>query len=451
MDEKDKYANHIRKKIIKFFNLKNEELDLSYIKSILNCKSYDLYGSIYLLNESFYENGRNEKCSLSTVQKFTQELVDDKKRFILSSEDDSVGGATQGGSSYGQTTNHGVVPGDGIPRNCVEGKTINSYFEEVFKREDVPPSRKGTSGGVPHEDKHGKVLPNRSALGKVKRVGQMEGNQNKDKPRRSANDATTHGGEHPLDVAVRLANETEPKKAPAKVNKEKSTKRGGHSPGGDKPNGVAPQKGEAKETQGKEAQPRGAAKLEAVEHGRKDSRTQLEEDQTKSQTNSKGKAESDYFAFFNMKENSYSLKTVINFIESDQAKGGEQKEQAKEEKKKKKHTQICICSGRSHQIYANCLFCGKVYCTKIKYRQCLFCGNPLYDSSLINSLFTPTEDGENAHKKILATMKSSNPFLYKNYFDPSNAFLKKGSSKELQFCGRGLLECARGERPRSSR
>ncbi|GAB67687.1 hypothetical protein PCYB_122540, partial [Plasmodium cynomolgi strain B] len=76
-------------------------------------------------------------------------------------------------------------------------------------------------------------------------------------------------------------------------------------------------------------------------------------------------------------------------------------------------------------IYANCLICGKIYCTKIKYRQCLFCENPLYDSSLINKLFTPTEDSENTHKKILATMKNSNPFLYKNYFDPSNAFLKK--------------------------
>ncbi|KJP86860.1 hypothetical protein AK88_03470 [Plasmodium fragile] len=436
MDEKDKYANHIRRKIIKFFNLKNEELDPSYIKSILNCKSYDLYGSIYLLNESFYENGRNEKVSLSAVKKFTLDLVEDKKKFISSGEDDSVvGGATQGGlSSYGQTTNHGAIASDGLPKNVVKGKTINSYFEEVFKREDVQPS----------QDKNGKVLPNRGGPGKVKKVGQMEADQNKYPPRRSTNDtasrATTHdttrgAGENPLDAAVRLANETGTGKEPKKVNKEKNSKVGGHSPNVDKPNGVTPQKqesqkGKGKETKGKEAQGRTATKLQSMEHAHKDDHTQLADDQTKSKMNSKGKAENNYFEFFNMKENSYSLKTVINFIENEEAKGDEQneyeKEEQKKEKKKKKNTHICTCNGSNHQIYSNCLICGKIYCAKIKYRQCLCCGNPLYDSSLINKLFTPTEeDGENSHKKMLATMKNSNPFLYKHYFDPSNAFLKK--------------------------
>ncbi|ANQ09472.1 Uncharacterized protein PCOAH_00042140 [Plasmodium coatneyi] len=409
MDEKDKYANHIRRKIIKFFNLKNEELDPSYIKSILNCKSYDLYGSIYLLNESFYENGRNEKCTLSTVKKFTQDLVDDRKKFISSSEDDSVGRATQGGVSYGHTTNHGTIAGDRLPGNTVEGKTINSYFEEVFKREDVQPSRKGTSGVMRSEDKRGKV----------KKVGQMGGDQKKDQPRRSTNDAATYGGGQPLDVAVRLANETGPKEVPTKGNKEKNSKRGDHFP-----NGVNPQKGEGKETQQNSGK-----KLELVENKCKDRPIQLEDDQAKSKMKSNEKEESDYFEFFNMKKNSYSLKTVINFIENEQAKGDEQgeyeKEKQKKEKKKKKNTHICTCNGRSHQVYANCLICGKIYCAKIKYRQCLFCGNVLYDSSLINKLFTPTEDDENAHKKILTTMKTSNPFLYKNYFDSSNAFLKK--------------------------
>ncbi|CAA9989958.1 conserved Plasmodium protein, unknown function [Plasmodium knowlesi strain H] len=430
MDEKDKYANHIRRKIIKFFNLKNEELDPSYIKSILNCKSYDLYGSIYLLNESFYENGRNEKCTLSTVKKFTQDLVDDRKKFISSNESDSIGRQTPEGVSYGKITNHGAIAGDGLTGNIVEGKTINSYFEEVFKREDVQTSRKERSKVIPKEDKHGKVFLNRDRVGKVKKVGQMEEDQKKDQPKGGTNDAISHGGEHPLDEAVRLEKVTKQKKTPTKGTKEKNNEREDHIPNGNKSNGVFSQKGKEKETQGKEPQRKGATKLEVVEHKHKEVRpTQLEDEQAESKMNSKEKAECDYFEFFNMKKNSYSLKTVINFIENEQAKGDEQdeyeKEEQKKEKKKKKNTHICTCNGRNHQVYANCLICGKIYCTKIKYRQCLFCGNILYDTSLINKLFTPTEDGDNANKKILTTMKDSNPFLYKNYFDPSNAFLKK--------------------------
>ncbi|SBS99179.1 conserved Plasmodium protein, unknown function, partial [Plasmodium malariae] len=137
------------------------------------------------------------------------------------------------------------------------------------------------------------------------------------------------------------------------------------------------------------------------------------------------KREDDYFYIFKIKENSYSLRTVIDFIQEENTKSDEGVNQKNNKKEKKKSKTICTCNGQNHKIYANCLICGKIYCTKIKYKICIFCENQLYESSVINNIFIPTECVDSSPKKTLMAIKNADAFFHKFYFDSGNSYLKE--------------------------
>ncbi|SOV17751.1 conserved Plasmodium protein, unknown function [Plasmodium gaboni] len=352
MDENVKYANFLRSKIVKYFNLKNDELDINYIISILNCKSYDLYDSIFLLNESFYEQNKNTKCSsLNNVKKFTQDLVNSKKKFFNSSD-----------------ANLDSPERNFFLSNSNESKTISTSFQDVFENDK------------------------KINLTVTTNENNISSNIKKNEIKKNQNEHFTNDFKQVFFESKRRNNDEKKKKILDDNNKH----------------------------------------INKNEYNDEIKNNINQKNQTSEQKSNDNKREDNYFSFFNIKENNYSLKQAINFIENENNVVKYNNEQNVKEKKKK-NLQICICNGQNHKIYANCLFCGKIYCTKIKYKNCIFCENQLYESYIINNLFLPSNQNNNTNnnnnnnntKKLISSVKSSNNFLYKYYFNTNNSYLKK--------------------------
>ncbi|SBT78055.1 conserved Plasmodium protein, unknown function [Plasmodium ovale] len=346
MDSNDRYALYLRGKILKYFNLKNDELELTYIKSILKCKSYDLYDSIYILNESLYEkSSKNAKCSLTNVKKFTQDLIDARKKFFTPAEENSRVDVTSV-TSRGDPTQEELR--DGLSDRRMKN-SIDNFFQMYGKERVTKCGNKFAKGkfeeSTPSSQKKGREN------GKVEKTIGRGYNGLEEEANQMGNNTT---------------------------------------------------------------------------YKREDS-PPLEGNETVEQR------QNDNFSLFNVKEYKCSLKTAIDTIEKANhmhAKGemvnkGEKTKKEEEKEKKRKNTQICICNGQNHKIYANCLMCGKVYCAKIKYKNCLFCDHQLYEAAVINDLLIPPDDADNIPKKIPPSIRNADMLLHKLYFDPTNVHLKK--------------------------
>ncbi|SCP05392.1 conserved Plasmodium protein, unknown function [Plasmodium ovale] len=347
MDNNDRYALYLRGKILKYFNLKNDELELTYIKSILKCKSYDLYDSIYILNESLYEkSSKNVKCSLTNVKKFTQDLIDARKKFFTSVEENNGMDVTSVASG-GDLTQEELR--DGLSDRRMKN-SINNFFQMYGKEKVTECGNKCAKGkfeeGTPSSQKKGRE--NRKVV-------------------------------------------------------EKTIRRGY--------NGLEEE----------------ANQMDSNTAYKREDSLPLEGNETVEQR------QNDNFSLFNVKEYKCSLKTAINSIEKakdmhekdEKVNKGEKMKKEEEKEKKRKNTQICICNGQNHKIYANCLMCGKVYCAKIKYKNCLFCDHPLYEAAVINDLLIPPDDADSIPKKIPPSIRNADMLLHKLYFDQSNVHLKK--------------------------
>ncbi|SCM11018.1 conserved Plasmodium protein, unknown function [Plasmodium chabaudi adami] len=365
MNEKEgneKYANYLRNKIIKYFNLKSDDLELKYIKSILNSTKYDLYSSIYLLNESFFESNKNNKITINHVKKFTQDLVDSKSRFVISSVVEN--GHSQRLGDAKNDGNNGNLKNDGM---CTElkNKSIHNSIESIFKKYDDQP-------------RHDKKNENDEKI--AKGISSKKKNSQK-----NVENLNPLKGDKMQNQTNRNEKEADKKSLFDKLHNKNL-------------------KNCTAETKGKE------------DESNKTISKQTEE-----------KKETDYFSFFNRKENPYSLKEIIELIDNENVEKDNNNNDKISQKKKKKNIQICTCNGKNHQIYANCLICGKLFCSKIKFKNCIFCDNPLYESDIVNAIFLSTKL-ETKTNNMIANMKNSNPFLYKYYFDPLNNNLKKALS-----------------------
>ncbi|CAD2102094.1 conserved Plasmodium protein, unknown function [Plasmodium vinckei lentum] len=364
-EQNEKYANYLRNKIIKYFNLKSEDLELKYIKSILNSTKYDLYSSIYLLNESFFESNKNNKITINHVKKFTQDLVDSKSKFVISNVVENSHPQKLGDTKRGEKSGGGN--NDGI---CTElkNKSIHNSIESIFKKYDGQPRR---DKGNENDEKI------------TKGINSKKKNKQKNDNANSENVSLSKG--------EKIQNKTN-------LNEKEADKK------------LLFDKLHNKNVKNCTAE----TKAKEDEHNKTISK-QTEE-----------KKETDYFSFFNRKENPYSLKEIIELIDNENVEKDNNNDKISQ-KKKKKNIQICTCNGKNHKIYANCLICGKLFCSKIKFKNCIFCDNPLYESDIINTLFSSTKL-ETKTNNMIANMKNSNPFLYKYYFDPLNNNLKKAIS-----------------------
>ncbi|SOV18014.1 conserved Plasmodium protein, unknown function [Plasmodium sp. gorilla clade G2] len=388
MDENVKYANFLKSKIVKYFNLKNDELDINYIISILNCKSYDLYDSIFLLNESFYEQNKNTKCSsLNNVKKFTQDLVNSKKKFFNSSD-----------------VNLDSPDRNFFLSNSNESKTISTSFQDVFENDKkinltVNTNQNNISSNI--KKKEIKKNQNEHLTNDFKQVFfESKRRNNDEKKKKILDDNNKHINKNEYNDEIKN-NIYEKDIIKQKNNVIKNHSINDHT------------MLDLKKTN---------------EQLKFDKEKKNQKNETSEQKSNDNKREDNYFSFFNIKENNYSLKQAIDFIENENNVVKYNNEQNVKEKKKK-NLQICICNGQNHKIYANCLFCGKIYCTKIKYKNCIFCENQLYESYIINNLFFTSNQNNNTNnnnmKKLISSVKSSNNFLYKYYFNTNNTYLKK--------------------------
>lgn len=368
IEHNEKYANYLRNKIIKYFNLKSEDLELKYIKSILNSKTYDLYSSIYLLNSSFFENNKNTKLTINHVKKFTQDLVNSKNKFTP--------------SNIVENNNNSQKLGEIKNESEIKNKFIHNSIEYIFKKYDDKQYRNKENE---NDNKITKAINNK------KKNSQKNYNQNSE---------NLH-----FSKAEKIQNKTNlnEKEKEANANSLFDKLHNKH---------VKNIMFETKTNNDKKKS----------EHNKSLSKKTEEKEEKK---------ETDYFSFFNRKENPYSLKDIIELIDNvkkDDRNFYNEKDNNNDQisqKKKKKNIQICTCNGKNHKIYANCLICGKLFCSKIKFKNCIFCDNPLFESDFINTIFLSTKL-ETKTNNIIANMKISNPFLYKYYFDPLNNNLKKG-------------------------
>ncbi|ETW34683.1 hypothetical protein PFTANZ_04587 [Plasmodium falciparum Tanzania (2000708)] len=392
MDENVKYANFLRSKIVKYFNLKNDELDINYIISILNCKSYDLYDSIFLLNESFYEQNKNTKCSsLSNVKKFTQDLVNSKKKFFSSSD-----------------ANLDSPDKNFLLSNSNDIKTVGTCFQDIFENDKTINLAVNTyQNNISSHIKKNEIKPNEHFTNDFKQVlleSKRKNNNGKNKKIFDDNNKHINKNEYNDEVKNNIFQND--------IIKQQNNLIKNHFINEHFINDHSMLDIEKTNEQ---------LKLEKDIKNQKNQKNQNSE-----QKSNDNKREDNYFSFFNAKENNYSLKEAINFIENENNVVKYNNEQNVKEKKKK-NLQICICNGQNHKIYANCLYCGKIYCTKIKYKNCIFCENQLYKSHIINNLFfqSPQNNNNNNTKKLISSVKSSNNFLYKYYFNTNNSYLKK--------------------------
>ncbi|SOV81306.1 conserved Plasmodium protein, unknown function [Plasmodium sp. gorilla clade G3] len=388
MDENVKYATFLRSKIVKFFNLKNDELDINYIISILNCKSYDLYDSIFLLNESFYEQNKNTKCSsLSNVKKFTQDLVNSKKKFFSSSD-----------------PNLDSPDSNFLLSNSNDSKTGGTCFQDVFEndKKKINLTVNTYKNNISSHIKKNEIKQNEHFTNDFKQVLFESKRRNNDGTNKKIfDDNNKHINKNEYNNEVKN-----------NIFQNGIIKQQNHVIKNHSINDHTMLDIEKTNEQ---------LKLEKV--------LKNEKNQISEQNSNDNKREDNYFSFFNIKENNYSLKEAINFIENENKVIKYNNNQNLKEKKKKK-IQICICNGQNHKIYANCLYCGKIYCAKIKYKNCIFCENQLYESYIINNLFFQSNQNNNNNnnnntKKLITSIKSSNNFLYKYYFNTNNSYLKK--------------------------
>ncbi|CRG95084.1 conserved Plasmodium protein, unknown function [Plasmodium gallinaceum] len=392
MCDNDKYANYLRNKIVKYFNLKNNELEINYIKSILNSRSYDLFDSIFLLNQAFYEKNKNLKYSLNDVKKFTYDLINNKKKFNFS---DKI-----------SDSNINIV---NFNNNNNTDKSINSYFENIFKNDKISIIKDKKKYDIDNERKFINAELKEVKLEKNK---YKENNSIKCKEN---NDNIEDNKYYDDFIKIKSKEITENKN---------ETKKNKHN---EKINSSI------------------VLKEKELDNFKMDSSNNVEM-KTNELTNLKNdeieeKREKDYFSFFNIKENDYSLKTIIDLMENDNIKSNKKSnQQMKNKKEKKKNIQICICNGQNHKIYANCLICGKIYCTKIKYKNCIYCGNQIYESSIFDKIYLCNEDMDNVVKKVVSTVKNSDPFIYKLYFDSNNSNLKKAFNLRNKMLNNSLNE-----------
>ncbi|CAC9698996.1 conserved Plasmodium protein, unknown function [Plasmodium sp. DRC-Itaito] len=384
MDENIKYATFLRSKIVKYFNLKNDELDINYIISILNCKSYDLYDSIFLLNESFYEQNKNTKCSsLSNVKKFTQDLVNSKKKFFSSSD-----------------PNLDNPERNSLLSNSNDSKTVGTCFQNVFENDKkINLTVNIYQNNISSHIKKNEIKQNEHFTNDFKQVFfESKRKNNNEKNKKIFDDNNKHINKNEYNDKVKN-NIFENGIIKQQNNVIKSYSINDHT----------------------------LLDIEKTNEQLKlEKETQNQKSQMSEQKSNDNKREDNCFPFFNVKENNYSLKEAINIIENENNVLKYNNDQYVKEKKKK-NLQICICNGQNHKIYANCLYCGKIYCTKIKYKNCIFCENQLYESYIINNLFFQSTQNNNNNntKKLISSVKSSNNFLYKYYFNTNNSYLKK--------------------------
>ncbi|CAD2098589.1 conserved Plasmodium protein, unknown function [Plasmodium vinckei petteri] len=267
-EQNEKYANYLRNKIIKYFNLKSEDLELKYIKSILNSTKYDLYSSIYLLNESFFESNKNNKITINHVKKFTQDLVDSKSKFVISNVVEN---------SHPQKLDvKGGVNNDGI---CTElkNKSIHNSIESIFKKYDGQPRR---DKGNENDEKIAKGI-------------------NSKKKNKQKNDNTNSENVN-LSKGEKIQNKTN-------LNEKEADKK------------LLFDKLHNKNVKNCTAE----TKAKEDEHNKTISK-QTEE-----------KKETDYFSFFNRKENPYSLKEIIELIDNENVEKDNNNDKINQKKKKK--------------------------------------------------------------------------------------------------------------------
>ncbi|CRH01713.1 conserved Plasmodium protein, unknown function [Plasmodium relictum] len=381
MCNNERYANYLRNKIVKYFNLKNDELEINYVKSILNSKSYDLFDSLFLLNQAFYEKNKNLKYSLIDVKKFTYDLINNKKKFIFS---DKISDSNINKVNCNNNTN----------------KSINSYFENIFKSDKISIPNNKKEYDINYEDnfinpklKEGKLRTNKN---KENEIIKHKENNNNIVDNKKYDDLIENKNKQIEENknAIKQSNPNE------KISKSIFLKE--------------------KELIDLKSKDLNIVKTNKLSDIKKNELPNLKNNEVEE------KKEKDYFSFLNINENDYSLKTVIDLIENDSIKSDENNNQKmKNKKQKKKSIQICLCNGQNHKIYANCLICGKVYCNKIKYKNCIYCGNKLYESFIFDKIYLCSEDIDNSVKKVISNLKDSDPFIYKLYFDSKNNNLKK--------------------------
>ncbi|KAI4836409.1 zinc finger protein [Plasmodium brasilianum] len=466
-DCSDRYASYLCTKIIKFFNLKNDELDVNYIKSVLNCKSYSLYSSIHLINESFFENNKNIKYSRSRVEKFTQELVDSRTKFFASVDENQSNDTITDKQSF----------------NNFIGKTICDYFENVFEgKNDITESKKVSVNKNVNVDISKNANTNKNVNVDINTYKNNTSKkevrcvvQHKDKAKSAeaelkestcvkSKKKENHSEEEQIqkkkDVLKKNSNEENCNKlvkvgitceasGEDKIVETNSTSvenvRTNELIGGLKNKRVDEEfKGNTKNDANKignfefiknvELNTLKSCSNSNDNNNNNNNNTGNNNGKSNSNHNSNNsgnnngrgkKREDDYFYIFKIKENSYSLRTVIDFIQEENTKSDEGVNQKNNKKEKKKSKTICTCNGQNHKIYANCLICGKIYCTKIKYKICIFCENQLYESSVINNIFIPTECVDSSPKKTLMAIKNADAFFHKFYFDSGNSYLKE--------------------------
>ncbi|EWC86735.1 hypothetical protein PFNF54_04477 [Plasmodium falciparum NF54] len=283
MDENVKYANFLRSKIVKYFNLKNDELDINYIISILNCKSYDLYDSIFLLNESFYEQNKNTKCSsLSNVKKFTQDLVNSKKKFFSSSD-----------------ANLDSPDKNFLLSNSNDIKTVGTCFQDIFENDKTINLAVNTyQNNISSHIKKNEIKPNEHFTNDFKQVlleSKRKNNNGKNKKIFDDNNKHINKNEYNDEVKNNIFQND--------IIKQQNNLIKNHFINEHFINDHSMLDIEKTNEQ---------LKLEKDIKNQKNQKNQNSE-----QKSNDNKREDNYFSFFNAKENNYSLKEAINFIENE--------------------------------------------------------------------------------------------------------------------------------------